>query len=277
MAYLLAGIFFFAAGEAVFAQEAADVEASAVSGNETDAIGGFDAAGGWVTDDAELLTREEAAELERMCAEVSQSYNVGVSVVTTENFGGGDIKDWQRKIFAERGLGLGENDSGVMLAVSMSERDWGIVAFGDAISAFTTYGREQMGERIVPKLSDGEYYEAFSEYVRLADKFLLAASEGEPYSEENKYREPVSKVLIVFVSFVLSFVVSLLVVLYWKKGMDTRVRQNAAGAYLREGSFRLTRSSDRFLYHTVSRHARPKSDSGSGSMSSDSSGTSGKF
>ncbi len=231
---------------------------------------------GWVQDGAGLLTSDEAKELDDACAAVSGKYDVGVSVVTTWDFGGGDIKGWQQGIFDEYGLGLGTDDSGIMLAVSMAGRDWGIEGFGDARAAFNEYGRNRIGELIVEDLSDGNYYAAFSSYVSMADEFLEANAQGAPYSEDNRYQESVSIALIILVSLALSFVVSLVIVLIWKKGMNTRVLKEGADEYIKADSFKLSRSSDVFLYHTVSRTEK-REDKGRGRTSSNSSGTSGKF
>lgn len=234
---------------------------------------------GWVQDDADLLTEEEEESLERECARVSELYRAGVYIVTTPDFGGGDIKDWQRQIFREYGLGADCSDSGIMLAVSMAERDWGLVGFGTAQEAFTTYGRERMGEKFLDDLSDGDYYDAFEKYVSMSEDFLAAAEEGKPYTEDHPYGEGWRIPVIIGISFLLSLSVSLAVVLSWKKSMNTRVRRDGAMEYMKEGSFHLYDRTDRFLYHTVTRSKREtENHSGSGGgMSSDHSGTSGKF
>lgn len=234
---------------------------------------------GWVQDDAFLLTVEEEERLEKDCERISKGHNAGVYIVTTEDFGSGDIKDWQRRIFEEYELGADCGGNGIMLAVSMAERDWGIVSFGSAQDAFTTYGRERMGEIILDDLSDGEFYHAFTTYVSLADDYFTEAEKGKPYTEDHKFGEGWRIPAIIVVSFVLSLAVSFAIVLYWKKSMNTRVTQSGAMAYLKEGSFRLYQEEDKFLYHRVSRTARPKESSSSrgGGMHSDHSGTSGKF
>lgn len=235
---------------------------------------------GWVQDDAGLLSDQEEDALESQCTQVFQKYDTGIYIVTTPDFGGGDIKEWQREVFSEYDLGAGSDGSGVMLAVSMAERDWGLVGFGAAQEAFTTYGRERLAEKILDDLSDGDFYGAFSRYISIADDYLLAAQEGSPYSEKHRYGEGFRIPLIIGVSFLLSLGVSVCVVMSWKKGMNTRVRQNGAMDYLKSGSFYLSEQSDLFLYHTVSRTRKPQensSGSSGGGMHSDSSGTSGKF
>ncbi len=236
---------------------------------------------GWVQDDAGLLSSEEEDALEEECARVSRQYNTGVYIITTPDFGGGDIKDWQSRIFTEYGLGTESSGSGVMLAISMAKRDWGLVGFGAAQEAFTTYGRERLGEKILDDLSDGEFYDAFERYVSMAEDYLTAAEKGKPYTEEHPYGEGWRIPTIIGLSFLLSFCVSLGVVLSWKKSMNTRVLRNGAMEYMRAGSFQLYNQTDRFLYHTVTRTKRQtenhSSGSGSSGMHSSSSGTSGKF
>lgn len=234
---------------------------------------------GWVQDDAGLLDDQEESELENECARLFYEHGTGVYIVTTLDFGGGDIKNWQRQVFSEYNLGADSEGSGVMLAISMAERDWGLVGFGAASEAFSTYGRERLGELILDDLSDGNFYEAFSKYLSIAGDYLTAEEEGLPYTEKHRYKEGWRIPLIIGVSFLISLGISVGVLMYWKKGMNTRVRQTGAMDYLKAGSFCLSNQSDMFLYHTVSRTERPKNNSSGsgGEMHSDSSGTSGKF
>lgn len=281
----------------------------------------------WVWDQAGLLTEEEATSLNELCAQIAKAHELGVSVVTVNDFEGEDINEWQRRIYAEKELGVGEAENGVMLAVSMSEHDWGIVAFGDAENVFTEYCRESMAELFLDDLSDGNYYSAFSTYIKFcnllmaelekeqADPYSAESSHAvnnlytendwytgsdpytgnEPYSSEGPYGEPsgeerVPIPLIIVAAFVISLIVSLLIVLTWKKNMNTRVQQKGAAQYYKRESFSLTQKTDMFLYHTISRKARPKAEntghqnkprpSGgmhSGGMHSGGSGTRGKF
>lgn len=234
----------------------------------------------WVIDQAGLITAEEEKRLNEKCRRLYDTYGVLVTIVTVDDFGGGDILEWQKRVFLENPFDVRAKD-GVMLAISMSERDWGIQTFGDGQRAFNTYGRERIGEIVVESLSEGEYYEAFDDFAELSGDFLKAAEKGKPYSSDHPYRESVPIWIIIAVSFGLSLAVSLIVVTGWKKSMNTQVRQNEAGQYLKSGSFHLTKSSDVFLYHTVNRSAKPKQDNSSGggssSMHSTNSGTSGKF
>lgn len=245
------------------------------------AAGQFPELEGWVQDEALLLTSEEEKMLEQECERIFKEHQTGVYVVTTRNFGSGDIKEWQRQIFDEYDYDAACGGNSVMLAISMAERDWGLVAFGTAQDAFSVYGRERIGELILDDLSEGEFYAAFSRFTSISEDYLTAAEAGKPYTEKHKYGEGFRIPAIIAVSFILSLLISLVIVFSWKKSMNTRVRQSGAMAYLKEGSFRLYNQTDQFLYHRVSRTKRQKESlSGSGSsgtVHSDRSGTSGKF
>lgn len=254
---------------------------SVCSGFGTEEVYGADTVSeieGWVQDDANLLTEEEEEALEQECERLAGEHQAGIYIITTEDFGGGDIKSWQRRIFDGYNLGEEYNGSGVLLAVSMAERDWGLVGFGRAQEAFSTYGRERIGELILDDLSDGEYYDAFARYLSISDDYFTAWEDGEPYTEERRYGERWRIPVVIGAAFLLSLAVSVAIVLSWKKSMNTRVRQSGAMAYLKPGSFRLQYQADQFLYHRVNRTKRQKeSSSGNRGMHSDHSGTSGKF
>lgn len=233
---------------------------------------------GWIQDGAGLLTEREEEKLEERSGELLSEYGISVVIVTTDRFEGYDILDWERKLFEEKDLGAGEDNSSLILGISMAERDWGITAYGRAERIFGAYGRETIGEEILDDLSDGDYYDSFSAFLDMADQFLADAETGKIYSESNHYRKPVNPIAAVLGAAAASFAVSLTVVLLWKKGMNTRVLQNNAGAYLRRGRFHLTNKSDLFLYHTVNRTRRQKNEShSSGGMHSSGNGTKGKF
>lgn len=230
----------------------------------------------YVIDNAGLLTNTETEKLEEQCRDISREYQISVCIVTTPDFYGDDIKAWQRQYFSEHKMGMGDQQNGIMLAISMAERDWGLVGFGTARTAFTTYGRERIGEIIVDDLSDDDYYKAFSKYVSLTEQFLNEAQKDTPYDNDHKYKEYVPVPFIILGSFVLSLVISCLIVFSWKRSMNTRIYQEGASEYLEKDSFSLSNRSDLFLYHTVSQTRRPKEDHHI-HMDSDSSGTSGKF
>lgn len=229
----------------------------------------------WVKDEAGLLTDEETASLKEMCLDIYDQYAVMAVIVTVDDFGGGNIESWESNLYES--WGYAQDDACIMLAVSMAERDWGIQTFGYAREAFTTYGRERIAELMLPQLSDGDYYGAFSTYLELVDTFLHEAATEEAFSDDHTYQESVSPVWIVLGAFVISLVISLLIVLSWKKSMNTRIRQESAAEYLVRDSVDVREREDLFLYRNLHRTRRQKDTGSRSNMKSSSSGTHGKF
>ena len=243
----------------------------------------------FVFDEADLLSEEETSELNELSADLSSRHNMGISIIVVEDYTTyqagqtyNDIKDWQRAMFNTGSFSYGQSEDGIMLAISMEDRDWGIVTFGSAQDTFPSDIRERIGSQLISKLSDDDYYGAFTDYLTLADGYLTAEENGGNYSGEDVYTssdasgDTIDLPIIIGSSFLFSLIVSLIIVLVWKKGMNTIVRQDNAGAYLKQDSVTLTTQSDLFLYHTISRTQRQQ-ENHSSDMHSDYSGTSGKF
>lgn len=85
-----------------------------------------------VTDTAGLLSENEKMLLERMAESVSQKYGVGVYIVTVE-----DYRDFHSEgvykatytIYHQYTMGVGPNRDGIMLLLSMADRDWAMFCY----------------------------------------------------------------------------------------------------------------------------------------------------
>ena len=85
-----------------------------------------------VTDTAGLLSESEIMLVERMAESVSQKYGVGVYIVTVE-----DYRDFHSEgvykatytIYHECTMGEGPNRDGIMLLLSMADRDWAMFCY----------------------------------------------------------------------------------------------------------------------------------------------------
>ena len=87
----------------------------------------------YVTDSAGLLSENENILLEKMAESVSKKYGVGVYIVTVE-----DYRDFHSEgvykatytIYHECTMGEGPNRDGIMLLLSMDDRDWAMFCYG---------------------------------------------------------------------------------------------------------------------------------------------------
>ena len=81
----------------------------------------------YVTDEAGLLSENENMMLEKMAETVSQKYGIGVYIVTVEDyrdFHSGGVYKATYTIYHEYTMGEGPDRDGIMLLLSMDDRDW---------------------------------------------------------------------------------------------------------------------------------------------------------
>lgn len=227
------------------------------------ADGGFSGEYSRVLDTAGLLSDDEVSELTSLLDEISVRQCADVIVATTFDTGRYAVWEFADMLYDEGGFGYGSGHDGILLLVSLSERDWYISTCGSCINAFTDSGLDYIGELIVPYMSDGDFAGAFEKYARLCDDFLTQASTGEPYNRGTLPREPLSLSWIP-ISLVIGFVIALIVVAQMKSKLKTVRYRSAANGYVRKNSMRITESRDLFLYRTVSKTPRPKESAPSG-------------
>ena len=99
----------------------------------------------YVTDEAGLLSENENMMLEKMAETVSQKYGIGVYIVTVE-----DYRDFHSEgvykatytIYHEYTMGEGPDRDGIMLLLSMDDRDWAMFCYGSRCEyAFNNWKR----------------------------------------------------------------------------------------------------------------------------------------
>lgn len=222
-----------------------------------------------LVDEADLLTSGEEAKLLKQLDQISEAHQCDVAVITLTSTGGRDAQSVADDVYDYYGFGMGSGDSGILLLISMAERDWVISTYGFGIEAFTDAGMDYMADEFVPSMSDGDYSEAFECFASLCDDFLEQAESGEPYDVGHLPRKPLSPVWI-FVSIGVGAVVALIIVSAMAAGLKTVNRKNNAADYTRPGSLQLQQSYDMFLYRNVRRAAKAN-QSGSSSKGGSSS------
>jgi len=238
-----------------------------------------------VADFAGTLTVNQQSELLRRAERISESYRCDVAIVTLERMQDNDgAYEWARYIYEEYGYGFGSEKSGLLFFLSLAERDYSLIAYGNGNIAFTDYGKDVMLDRhILPLLRDNKYSEAFSVYLDKAEEFLQMAREGTPF---DRTADPGAQQTVFLIKlgtvFILPPLIALIVCSMWKRQMKTATKAKTACSYIPAGGFNLTGQTDTFLFRTLTRTKiqTNTSSSGSGGTTKDSrgySGRSGKF
>lgn len=227
-----------------------------------------------VTDTAGLLTEQQCQELESYCAEITARYGCGVYIATVDDhrdYGSDDVFTVTYELYHDNQLGVGSERDGLILLLSMAQRDYALFVYGDGAEyAFDTYGQICLEEAFLPELGENDWYGGFTAYAQTCEEYLALAAEGNPVRENPTFA-------IVMLTGV-SFAVALVVVLILRSGMKNVHRQTAAAAYV-SGALKLTGKFDRFTHKTTTRTKIESSSSGSSSARSGGggSGRSGKF
>ena len=224
-----------------------------------------------LVDGADLLDMEEEKDLLEQLDEISERQQCDVAVVTTDSLDGKTPEAYADDFYDYNGYGMGEDNDGMLLLVSMENRKWHISTCGFGIEALTDAGIEYISEQFLPDLSEGNYGDAFRIYASLCDEFITQAKEGNAYDVGNMPKGKVS-LLWIPASLLIGLVIALVITGCMRAQLKTVRRQAAAANYLKPGSMNLRVSRDIFLYRTVTRTERPKENEGGSSTHSSSSG-----
>ncbi|MBR3973145.1 MAG: TPM domain-containing protein [Oscillospiraceae bacterium] len=228
----------------------------------------------YIIDDADLLTYEEQLELNGIAHQIADTYRIGVYIMTVPNYlDYGDeyqIFDVLWNYYHDNGLGYGPNREGMILMLSMAERDYATFFYGDRTEyAFDSYGQEELESYFLDDLGNDDWYHGFMNYLYASEDFLVRAEAGDPVRESPW---PLA-LLFVGIACFLSFIVTMLL---WNKMKNVSIQQSAAH-YATSGLV-LTRQRDQFLYQNVRRRKVETGSSGGRSHSGGGgSGRSGKF
>ena len=218
-----------------------------------------------LVDMADLLSDSEESDLSDILDEISERQRVDIVVVTVDSMDGESAMVYADDFYDYNGYGFGNERDGILLLISMEERDWYISTTGYGITAVTDAGREYISEIFVDDLSAGDYAAAFTSFANLCDDFITQAKTGEPYDVGNLPKEPFGVVGNLVAAFVIAFIISLIVTGIMRGQLKTVRSQSAADNYMKQGSMQLTKKNDLFLYRNVARRKKPENSSSNSS------------
>ena len=247
-----------------------------------------------LVDDADKLSDSVEAELSSQLDSIASTYGLEAVVLILEDYetydssiSASSAEQFAKAYYADCGFGYDDEKSGILLLISMAERDWHMYIQGEAQVAVNNYGFDCISSRLVEEMKNDNYEYAIERYVSDIEKFYGAYSEGEPYGDDNLYENYTQTSssgmggLAYVIAIAISLVVAFIVVHSMKSGMNTAKPQPAAREYVKKGSFVLTNQQDLFLYSQTTKTAKPKetssSSGGSSSGSRGGSGGGGKF
>lgn len=231
---------------------------------------------GYVTDAALLLTDDEWEMLEDRAGQISRQYRCGVYIVTVDDFtyyvDTDSIYEAAKAIYRDYDLGLGEEQSGVLLLLSMAERDYSLIAYGYGNTAFTDYGKDRLAEEFLDDFGDDDWYGGFTDYLEKSAGMLKSAEEGKPLDVGTN---PLIWLVGLLISLALGCVAALLICTFLEGKMKSVAKGSEADSYLETDSVQITAREDHFT-HTTETRVKIEEKTGGGGTTVDLDGFSGK-
>lgn len=237
-----------------------------------------------VIDNADLLDIAEESAHEETCRLLRETYGMDVVILTVNSLDGSSPQDYADDYYDENGYGCGEDRSGLLLLISMEERDWYISTCGNAIYALTDYGIQQVGNELLDGFSIS-YDAGFRMFLNALPEYFEAYENGAPvdgyadYSGDYYHGDQEEVVYYeeeftpsVELSVLLGLIVAGISVLIMRIGMNTKRPRRSAAGYMKDNSFHMRQQQDLFLYSNVSKVRKQESSSGGGSSVHRSSG-----
>ena len=195
----------------------------------------------YIFDNSDLLTFDEWEKLEARAADISQRHGCGVYVAFVDDFtkygDGNDVYKTTYQLYHANELGMGENRDGIIILLSMADRDYAMFVYGEnAEKAFDKYGQEQLEDTFLGYFGDNDWYNGVSSYLDTCDEYLTLAEEGNPV---RKNTLPMYIIVVVASCAISGFICLML-----KQRMQTVHKKAEANEYVADGGLQLTEQYD---------------------------------
>lgn len=213
-------------------------------------------------DGAGLLDADGQADILSKLDSVSENLKFEVVIVTVDSVGSSTAQEFADDFYDYSNYGYNDGRDGILLLISVEGRDCCISTRGYGIKAFTDAGQSYIFDRIMPDLSDGNYYEVFDMFIDDCDRFVTHARDEEPYDVDNLPKD-YNALPIILGSVVAGLIISIIVAACLAGQLKSVRPQKTAAEYIVSGSMKVVDSRDIYLYSNVTKTAKPKQTSSS--------------
>ena len=220
-------------------------ESANASANASD-LGAAD--GQLIVDSADLLSQSQEAALGATAAQISEKHNISVVIVTVPSTDGKTAKLYADDYYDYHGY----KPDGVLLLITLDngagKREAAITTTGKCEKTLTDSEVDKIFDDIMPDISSLNWNKAFELFLTDTDYYI----------------SPHVAWYWIPLSLLIGFIIALIIMFAVKSKLKSVKMQAGAKDYVRPGSMVVTASRDTFLYHTITRTAKPKNNSSSG-------------
>ena len=224
-----------------------------------------------VLDECNLLSKNELNSLSAKSESLARKYDCGVYIGIVPDMDDIDttypdaygVEAYAQYFFERYCGGMGNEGNGILLLLSMEERDYDLAAHGSrGHYTFTDYGKAQLEKSFLGEFRYDNWYEGFSNYLNELDRFFIAAEEGKPIDVGNR-----EKSHNLPFSLIVGLIVGAIVALITCKGMASKLTSvheaSIAFNFLPQDALKVNDGKDTFIRNSVTREARQTSSSSS--------------
>lgn len=164
-----------------------------------------------VTDNAQILNRQQENRLEGLLRSVEQSTSAEIALLTVKDMGGLTIEDYSIRVVDNWKLGKADRDNGVLLLVSTGDRKVRL-EIGYGLEDIVTDAKSSyiINTMILPSFRDGDYYSGIEKGLAavgglINETYVISAEELAKYQrseERSKKSGGIPVGLIIFILFI---------------------------------------------------------------------------
>ncbi|RJE83981.1 hypothetical protein D3P07_24095 [Paenibacillus sp. 1011MAR3C5] len=207
-----------------------------------------------IYDEAKLLDADDRQLLENAAARYAQKRETDFIVYTTNNEQNVDVVKLTQDFYDKQQFGYDKpHGNAVILTMDMKNREIYLAGFYKAKTLLDDGRLDKIRNKITPKLTEGNYFSAFSDYQDTAYRYM-------------GFKPGVNPDNIVFngwFQLAVAFFIAFFIVWGMKAGAGGRVTINA-GTYANAGTSGIIGKHDNYLRTTVTKKRIPKPTNTSG-------------
>ena len=210
-----------------------------------------------IVDYASVLSEYELEKLNSLADSTSNQYRCDVAVVFAESTNGEKIQTFADDLYDYNGYGYGNEADGIMLVIAVSDREYATVTSGYGMTAATGSALDYLEESFVDDLSANNWADAALSFITACGEVLYNAKYEQQNNSQPRQTE-LNPIRLIPINIVIGLVIGFIVVEIMKSKHKSVSKKTEASDYLRNGSFKLTYTNDRFVRSQVNRIKKPK-------------------